>query len=319
MRHYMLRLATRNTVFHTMTWALRGRALCAGQATAFNGRLTQRVAAMTTRSVDEARNKHARTLHEVFAHPLSTKLRWHAVMSMVEAFGATHYPSGDGAKEHITLGGRTMFLTKPKHSSNSITNAADVMALRHFLSAAGLAPDAAHAAAEVARQRALETPHAAAATAPPASLDGRHVVVWLSFTEAKLFRCHLPRSSPDAVLHPWDPNGKRQHLHIKHGRVQNQATPTYHGDWVPPDPRFLKAIITALGEDDTDAILIACHGTGKSNAADALEAAMRHHAPGLGAKVVGRLTLSEGHTTTNELLAAARAFYNQHQQEGGLA
>lgn len=280
-----------------------------------SGRSQLRVVAMTTKAIDEARNKHSRTLHEVFAHPLSTKLRWHAVMSMLEAFKATHHPSGDGSKEHITLSGHSMFLPKPKYS-NSNCLPSDVMALRHFLSAAGLAPDAAHTAAESARQHAMETPHEAAATASPASLDGRHLLVWLSFAEAKVFRYHMPKSTPDVVLHPWDPNGKRQHLHVKHGKQQNQGTPTYHGDHVPPDPRFMKELIAALHEAGPDAILLACHGTGmKSNAADALESAMRHHAPGLATRVVGRLAVSEGHVTTNELLAAARAFYKQQFDE----
>ena len=265
----------------------------------------------TTRGVAEARNKHAHTLQEVFAHPTSTKMRWAAVMAMLEACGATHTPSGNGNKEHISLNGRTLFLSRPKHRS-SLADAGDVIALRHFLSSVGLAPDAEQAAAEAARQAVIQaSPHTDAATAPAASLDGRHVLVWLSYTEAKVFKTHMPTSQPSAVLHPWDPKGKRQHLHIKHG-VKHQSTPVVHGDWTPPDPRFLAAIIAHLR--DADEVLIACHGTGKSNAADALEAAMKH--AGLKARVVGRLKVSEGHMTVRELMAAARAFYNQRPHVG---
>ena len=264
----------------------------------------------TSRGVSEARNKHTHTLQEVYAHPTSNKLRWAAVMSMLEACGATHTPSGDGGKEHISLHGRTLFLSRPKHRS-SLADAGDVIALRHFLSSVGLAPDVETATAEAARQEAIQaSPHTAAATAPAASLDGRHVLVWLSFTEAKVFKTHLPNSQPSAVLHPWDPKGKRQHLHIKHG-VKHQSTPVVHGDYTPPDPHFIGAIIAHLR--DADEVLLACHGTGKSNAADALEAAMRH--AGLKAPV-GRLKVSEGHMTVRELMAAARAYYNDRPHVG---
>ena len=41
---------------------------------------------------------------------------------------------------------------------------------------------------------------------------------------------------------------------------------------------------------------------------------MKH--AGLKARVVGRLKVSEGHVTVRELMAAARAFYNQRPHVG---
>ncbi len=279
--------------------------------------LSAQARAMTTRGVEDARNKHVHTLHEVYAHPTTTKLRWQALMSMLEAFGGTHRPAGDGHKEHIELDGRTLFLSRP-HKTNTITNASDVVALRHFLAAAGLAPDDSCAAsAEAARQRALETPHAASARVSDASLDGKHVLCYVAHNEARLYPTLAPGAAAEHVLHAWDPNGKRRHLHVKHG-VKHQSTPVFHGDYVPVDPRFLKDVMSALR--GAEQILLVGHGTGKSNAADALEGAMRTQAPELAKRVVGRLVLSEGHVTQNELLAAGRAFFNTRAAEepGGM-
>ena len=264
----------------------------------------------TTRGVEDARNKHVNTLHEVFSHPTSTKLRWTAVLSMLEAYGASHRPCADGNKEHIEMGGRTMFLPRP-HNRSTLANAADIVALRHFLEGAGLAPDYACAAAAAAasRQRRLEAPHAAAANVPESSCDGRHLLIFMDNHEARLYRTQAPGSAPAVeIMHPFDPTGIRRHLHLKRG-VKHQSTPVVHGDYVTADPRFLKNVIARLRETEVQEILLAGHGTGKSCAIEALQNALRQHAPELASRVVGRLHLSEGHVTHNELLAKARVFF----------
>ena len=287
-------------------------------------------AAMTTRAVEEARGRHARTLHAVFAHPTSASLRWRDVLSMLESFGATHHPSGSGSKERVELAGRQLFLAKPqssRHNASSFAAPHEILALRRFLEDAGLAPaDAcgsrsaaseAHAAAhaEHAAMHAPQTPsERQPAAVPPEALDGRHVLLWVSHAEARLYRTQapgLPSCAPLMLHPPGDPDGLRRHLRAKKAPAHAIAPPSAAGDRLPVlEAAFAKAIFGALPPEGVDEVILAGHGTGKASAADALLAAMEARAPALAKKVTHRLRLSEGHSTDAELCAAARGFYH---------
>ena len=299
-----------------------------------------RVAAMTTRAVEEARGRHARTLHAVFAHPTSANLRWREVLSMLESFGAQHHPSSGGAKERVELGGRTLFLAKPhsgRHDASSLAAPHEILALRRFLEDSGLAPadacgarspaSAAHAAAHAANaaMHAPEKPsERGPASAPPEALDGRHVLLWVSHAEARLYRTQASGGAAahaPVLLHPpGDPDGLRRHLRAKKAPAHAIAPPSAAGDRLPVlESAFAKSIIAALPPDGVDEIILAGHGTGKASAADALAAAMAAKAPPLARKIAHRLRLSEGHATDAQLCAAARDFYNQRRREQAAA
>jgi hypothetical protein len=279
-------------------------------------------ACMTTRAIEDARARHQRTLHEVFAHPTSASLRWRDLLSMLESFGAQHATTSHD-KERVHLGGRTLFLHKPhgRHNHTTLASPAELVALRHFLTDVGLAPADAcaaevtpPAAAPAARHAPEKPSQRLPERVPPESLDGRHFLCLVAHGEARLYRTHA-HGSPPLLLHPYDPTGVSRHLHHKTG-VKHQSTPVVHGDFAPVmDARYAKAIMEAL--QPAEEIILAGHGTGKSSAADALLGAMRLHAPALARRVVHRLQLSEGHVTENELLAGARRFYNA-RHDGGL-
>jgi len=298
-------------------------------------------AAMTTRAVEEARGRHARTLHAVFAHPTSANLRWREVLSMLESFGAQHHPSSGGAKERVELGGRALFLAKPHHSgrhdASSLASPHEILALRKFLEDSGLAPadacgarspaSTAHAAAHAANaaMHAPEKPsERGPASAPPEALDGRHVLLWVSHAEARLYRTQSSGGAAvlaPVLLHPpGDPDGLCRHLRAKKAPAHAIAPPSAAGDRLPVlDSAFAKSIIAALPPDGVDEIILAGHGTGKASAVDALTAAMEAKAPALARKVSHRLRLSEGHATDAQLCAAARDFYDQRRREQAAA
>ena len=296
-------------------------------------------AAMTTRAVEEARGRHARTLHAVFAHPTSASLRWRDVLSMLESFGAKHHPASGGAKERFQLGERAIFLAKPhssRHDASSFAAPHEILALRRFLEDAGLAPaDAcgprsataeAHAAAhaEHAAMHAPQTPsQRQPASVPPEALDGRHVLLWVSHAEARLYRTQAPGlySCTPIMLHPpGDPDGVRRHLHAKKAPAHAISPPSAAGDRLPVlDSGFAKSILAALPIEGVDEVILAGHGTGKASAADALLAAMEARAPALAKKVTHRLRLSEGHATDAELCAEARGFYHARRTEAAVA
>jgi hypothetical protein len=81
-------------------------------------------------------NHHRTTLRQVFQHPVSHNLEWHAVLSLLEAVGsvATHH---DG-KLAVTVGSQRMFIDPPPHKDVDVQTVID---LRRMLSAAGYGPD----------------------------------------------------------------------------------------------------------------------------------------------------------------------------------
>ena len=77
-------------------------------------------------------NHHRNTLREIFQHPVSHNIEWHAVVSLLETVGSVseHH---DG-KLAVTLGSETEFFNPPKSKD---IDAQTVVDLRRMLAAAG--------------------------------------------------------------------------------------------------------------------------------------------------------------------------------------
>jgi hypothetical protein len=77
-------------------------------------------------------SRHRNTLRQIFQHPVSHNIEWHAVMSLLEAVGtvAVHH---DG-KVAVTIGSETEFLEPPVGKD---IDAQMVVDLRRMLSKAG--------------------------------------------------------------------------------------------------------------------------------------------------------------------------------------
>ena len=75
---------------------------------------------------------HRQTLLQLFQHPTSHNIEWHAVLSLLEAVGSVEVRhDGDYA---VRVGGETSFLLRPKGKDIDIDQ---VVALRRMLTAAG--------------------------------------------------------------------------------------------------------------------------------------------------------------------------------------
>jgi hypothetical protein len=83
-------------------------------------------------------NHHRNTLREIFQHPVSHNIEWHAVVSLLEAVGAVNR-SHDG-KLAVTLGTQTEYLDPPPDKD---VDAQLVVDLRRMLSEAGFGPEGA--------------------------------------------------------------------------------------------------------------------------------------------------------------------------------
>ena len=87
-------------------------------------------------------NHHRNTLRQIFQHPVSHNIEWHAVVSLLEAIGsvAEHH---DGMVA-VTVGSGTEFFDVPQHKDIDTQTVVD---LRRMLTSAGYGPDAEEAEA----------------------------------------------------------------------------------------------------------------------------------------------------------------------------
>ncbi|HEX4089038.1 MAG TPA: hypothetical protein VHZ33_09985 [Trebonia sp.] len=79
--------------------------------------------------------RHRDTLAQIFAHPVSHNIEWHAVVSLLEAVGTvtTHRDH----KVEVTVGDGQAFLDPP---AGKDIDPQTVVDLRHMLAAAGYQP-----------------------------------------------------------------------------------------------------------------------------------------------------------------------------------
>jgi hypothetical protein len=77
-------------------------------------------------------NRHRNTLRQIFQHPASHNIEWHAVTSLLQAIGtvATHH---DG-KLTVTVGSQTEIFDPPEEKDIDVQTVVD---LRRMLSNAG--------------------------------------------------------------------------------------------------------------------------------------------------------------------------------------
>jgi hypothetical protein len=79
--------------------------------------------------------RHRDTLSQIFAHPVSHNIEWHAVVSLLEAVGtvATHHDH----KVEVTVGDGQAFIDPP---AGKDIDPQTVVDLRHLLAEAGYQP-----------------------------------------------------------------------------------------------------------------------------------------------------------------------------------
>lgn len=83
-------------------------------------------------------NHQRNTLRQLFQHPVSHNIEWHAVVSLLEAVGST--VEQHGGKVAVTVGSETEFFDPPAHKDIDTQAVVD---LRRMLSKAGYGAEAA--------------------------------------------------------------------------------------------------------------------------------------------------------------------------------
>jgi hypothetical protein len=91
----------------------------------------------STPEPEHLNNHHRNTLRQIFQHPVSHNIEWHAVLSLLRAVGdVTEHHDG---KVTVILGPDTEYLDPPVDKD---IDAQTVVDLRRMLSDAGFGPDA---------------------------------------------------------------------------------------------------------------------------------------------------------------------------------
>ena len=93
-------------------------------------------AGVTPMSNQHLASRHRTALRAVFQHPIAHNLEWRAVVGLLGALGSVE-EHADG-KLAVEVNGEHLVLQRPKHKD--VTDAQEVLDIRHFLERAGVTP-----------------------------------------------------------------------------------------------------------------------------------------------------------------------------------
>jgi hypothetical protein len=216
-----------------------------------------------------------RTLDAIFRHPLAHNLSWRDVVSLMGAIGEVDEKTNGEVVFHLAA--EQLSMKKP-HTKDLTSD--DVMNLRHALTRAGWAPDAAAPALVEARSEA----------------DAQSLIIVIDHASAQVYRIDLFADDADGVT-AHDP---RQLLHHV-DRSQHDAD---RDETYPADERFFEEISAAAATGGH--IVIIGHGNGQSNEAQHLSAYLKRHHPEIYVRVIGELISDLSRLTTPQRLALGR-------------
>ena len=131
-----------------------------------------------------------------------------------------------------------------------------------------------------------------------------HLLVVIDHQEARVYRAEVHGTVPESIV-PYDPHGHGQHLHSAHEWTDGKR---------PPERRsYYEAVAKTLR--GAEQVLLFGSGTGRSSVMDQLLADLKDHHPDVAATVIGSVVVDAHHTTENQLLAKARAFYADYNRK----
>jgi hypothetical protein len=218
---------------------------------------------------------HHRTLEAIFRHPAAHNLEWSDVVGLIGRIGTSHETSNN--EFVFEVAGHHHSMRKP-HSKD--LTGAQVIDVRHFLAQAGFSPELS--------SQPVSHPDPAAPS----------LLVVVDHHGAKIF--HVDVSSDEAAAHvitPYDPHHFLHHLvHKDQSRERGQRA--------PEEPAYYARIAEAVGLGSK--IVVAGHGTGKSNAAHHLTEYLRSHHRETYQRIVREITVDLSGVTTPQLLDLAR-------------
>lgn len=210
-----------------------------------------------------------RTYEAIFHHPAAHNLQWRHVLSMLRTIATVvEEPSGI---MRVTRDGQTLLLHRSRHKD--VAEVDQLVEIRHFLARG-------------------------AASEPPRTVKGVHLLVVLDHRMARVYQTELHGAVPQRIV-PYDPHGFGRYLH----NVEDNAD----GQRKPERRSFYEAIAQTLR--GAEQVLLFGSGTGASSAMEQLRLELVRHHRDLADRIVGAVVLDEQHLTEDQLMARAREVY----------
>ena len=134
-------------------------------------------------------------------------------------------------------------------------------------------------------------------------ISAPHLLVVIDHHEARVYRTEVRGAVLERIV-PYDPHGFGRHLHSAHEWTDGKR------------PAERKSYYEAVAKTLRGAgqVLVFGSGSGRSSAVEQLLADLKDHHPDVSGAVVGSVVVDAHHTTENELLAQARAFYAEYNR-----
>ena len=131
-----------------------------------------------------------------------------------------------------------------------------------------------------------------------------HLLVVIDHQEARVYCTELSGTVPVHIT-PYDPHGYGSHLH--------SADEWMEGKRLPDRKNFHEAIAKTL--QGAELVLLFGSGATRSSAMEQLLADLKDHHLDVADRVVGSIVLDAPHLTEEQLLAKAREFYANFNQD----
>jgi hypothetical protein len=212
---------------------------------------------------------HLRTYNAIFQHPISHNLEWREVRNMLTKLCVVAEEPNGNLK--VTRNGQVLVLHPPR--SKDVSEADEVMALRHFLEKSDSPP----AGAEKAQS---------------------YWLLVIDHHEARIYRPEMDGAVPEQIL-PHEPADFFRHAHNSKDFARGREK---------PDPNsFFEPIARAL--QDAGQILVFGSGKGTGSEMEQFIAWLKIHHHELAGRIIGAETIDEHHLTKAQLLAKAREFH----------
>ena len=219
---------------------------------------------------DRVTGHDRRTLDAIFRHPLAHNLEFRDVVALMAAIGGAEEKSN--GELSFEVGGEKLVMAKPHGKDLSGSSVQD---LRHLLTRAGWAPDA-------------------AAPAPTAA-ETVGLIVVIDHAGATLYR------GDGGTSHDQD---RQQPLrHFARG-MRPERHDADRDEKEPDDDRFFEGVAAALAP--AGRIVVIGHGKGQSNEADHLSAYLLSRHKGVHDRIIREIVADLPHMTQAELIGLGR-------------
>jgi hypothetical protein len=127
-----------------------------------------------------------------------------------------------------------------------------------------------------------------------------HLLLVIDHQEARIFHTEMKDAIPERV-EPYNPDGHKSHVHSAHDYREHIDQPNHDA--------YFQAIAKTL--KDAEKILVFGSGVGSSSAMDLFVTWLGEHDKKLAERIIGSITVDQGHLTEGQLLAKAREMYAQ--------